>query len=109
MLPDIIWLVGRRSNLSLWSDNWVNGKTLASMFQMPTTMRYTKQHIVMTFIADGKWTLPPEFAELLRDLWNEIHEVPFSDQNEDEIVWKGNTNREMAIKGCYEFYRQKAP
>lgn len=66
---DVNWIVGRHSKLSFWNDNWLEGRSLSSMYQIPQNLQYTKNYSVGRFISGGEWQLPENFDEEYREIW----------------------------------------
>lgn len=69
---------------------------------------FTKDYTLDRVIRNGEWTVPAVFIQRYHDLWLLIREVPFAENDEDQLVWTGSTNGYLTIKDAYGFYRDKS-
>lgn len=83
---DITWIVGTKSDLSLWNDAWIDGRCLADILPMTDELQFSKCYRVCDIIRGGEWALPTMFREAHHDVAAAIEAVEIVQQEEDEII-----------------------
>lgn len=61
---DVKWSIGTNSQLSLWNDVWLNGRSLWSFLHRLPELGFTADCKVSNFISDNAWALPDIFFTL---------------------------------------------
>lgn len=99
-------MVGRKSELSLRTDDWFYGRSPLSV-SIPQAIAHMTNFKVSCCIQNGKWSLPPEFIHSLPDIAEEITTVDIANQDGDVAVWEGASDGILTVKLAWEAYREK--
>lgn len=101
-------IFGRQSSTKIWFDNWFKGGRLTDAMNPTQALEFTRNWSINMFIRDGQWNINSIFQQALPEVAEVMLQMEVSENDEDEVVWRGSTNGNLTTKGAYNFCRERS-
>lgn len=98
VISNSTWQIGDGKHINFWTDTWL-ARPIVEILQLPVQLHKSLHAIVVDFIHDNAWLIPPVLVEKYPNLANAISQVSipvFSDI--DHLVWIGNDSGSLNLK-----------
>lgn len=97
------WLVGNGKVINCWLDNWC-GEVLAQSLNLTPYQLNNLPMKLCNFIQNGRWLFASDLQIQFPNLVMLAAKVTIPTQScRDKLIWKHNTNGELALKDAYNF------
>ena len=97
------WLIGNDTQVKFWEDGWC-GEPLLDSFNLTLNDISTFPILVKDYIRNSHWIIPDNIIIQDPDLRLLVNQVTIPTEDcEDRLTWKDNSNGELSLKDTYNF------
>lgn len=94
--------------MSLWEDQWLNGRSLSSFMSIPQELLFMENFEVSEIMVNGSWSIPQIWRDRFPVVTREIEEFQIAKTDDDELFWDGTAEGVITVKEAYNLSRERS-